>query len=192
MPSSGMQYVHRKLQRSVTEMRRSRTTRPNGSTRSTRGHDPHDTGSAQPLTASARPPRCRPAGRRRRARRPGRRRAPSPRAGGCPAPTPVARGSGRRRRTRPVTRMKWTLPSGRRARSRVGHADQARAGEAAVAHHPAQRRPGQQLEADQRAHRVAGQPEDRRAGERAEGERLGRLDRDLHPRSSRRCGRAPP
>ena len=30
IPSSGMQYVHRKLQRSVTEMRRSRCTRPNG------------------------------------------------------------------------------------------------------------------------------------------------------------------
>ena len=32
MPSSGMQYVHRKLQRSVTEMRRSRWTRPKLST----------------------------------------------------------------------------------------------------------------------------------------------------------------
>ena len=42
-----------------------------------------------------------------------------------------------------------------------------------------------QLEADQRAHRVAGQPEHRHAtvarGEQPEGERLGRLDRDLHP-----------
>jgi hypothetical protein len=28
MPSSGMQYVQRKLQRSVTEMRKSRTVRP--------------------------------------------------------------------------------------------------------------------------------------------------------------------
>src|SRR6056297_4027707 len=34
MPSSGMQYVQRKLQRSVMEMRRSRMMRPNGSTRS--------------------------------------------------------------------------------------------------------------------------------------------------------------
>ncbi len=34
IPSSGMQYVQRKLQRSVTEMRRSRIVRPNGSTRS--------------------------------------------------------------------------------------------------------------------------------------------------------------
>ena len=33
MPSSGMQYVQRKLQRSVTEIRRSRWTRPNESTR---------------------------------------------------------------------------------------------------------------------------------------------------------------
>ena len=34
IPSSGMQYVQRKLQRSVIEMRRSRMVRPNGSTRS--------------------------------------------------------------------------------------------------------------------------------------------------------------
>ena len=34
IPSSGMQYVQRKLHRSVIEMRRSRTVRPNGSTRS--------------------------------------------------------------------------------------------------------------------------------------------------------------
>jgi hypothetical protein len=31
-PSAGMQYVHRKLQRSVTETRRSSATRPNAST----------------------------------------------------------------------------------------------------------------------------------------------------------------
>ncbi|CAB4800210.1 unannotated protein [freshwater metagenome] len=31
MPSAGMQYVQRKLQRSVIEMRKSRTVRPNGS-----------------------------------------------------------------------------------------------------------------------------------------------------------------
>src|SRR5581483_12403179 len=34
MPSSGMQYVQRKLQRSVTDTRRSRTTRPKPSTSS--------------------------------------------------------------------------------------------------------------------------------------------------------------
>ncbi len=34
MPSAGMQYVQRKLHRSVTEIRRSRTVRPKGSTRS--------------------------------------------------------------------------------------------------------------------------------------------------------------
>ena len=36
MPSSGMQYVQRKLQRSVIEIRKSRTVRPNGSINSTK------------------------------------------------------------------------------------------------------------------------------------------------------------
>ena len=57
MPSSGMQYVQRKLQRSVTEIRRSLMTRPNGSTRST-----HPGSHAQPYgAADARPTAARSA-----------------------------------------------------------------------------------------------------------------------------------
>ena len=62
MPSSGMQYVQRKLQRSVTEIRRSRMARPKGSTRSVGSHAPsayeHEHGNVS----------HRPGSRRRRAR----------------------------------------------------------------------------------------------------------------------------
>ena len=51
-----------------------------------------------------------------------------------------------------------------------------------VARDLAQRGTGEQLEADARRHRVARQPEHRHAADRPERERLGRLDRDLHPR----------
>ena len=63
----------------------------------------------------------------------------------------------------------------------VGDRQDPRAERVGVAHHPAQRRPGEHLEADQRAHRIARQAEHRHAVDRAEGERLGRLDRHLHP-----------
>ena len=51
------------------------------------------------------------------------------------------------------------MPSGRRGSPDVGDGDDRRSVEDGVAHHLAQRRAGEQLEADQRADRVAGQPE---------------------------------
>ena len=50
-----------------------------------------------------------------------------------------------------------------------------------MTHHAPQRRPGEQLEADDRRHGVAGEAEHRGAVEHPEREGLRRFDRDLHP-----------
>ena len=73
------------------------------------------------------------------------------------------------------------MPSGRR-----GNACAARRGDLGpthvrVAHHPPQRGTREELEAHERRHRVARQPEHRHAPHDAERERLRRLDRDLAP-----------
>ena len=83
MPSSGMQYVQRKLQRSVTEIRRSRMTRPKGSTRSLALHG------HQPTSIEHGNVTRRAGSRRRRARSAMRRRARWPPAGGSPAHRPA-------------------------------------------------------------------------------------------------------
>ena len=67
----------------------------------------------------------------------------------------------------------------------VGNGSNRRPVDGCMPHHLAQRWPGQQFEADERADRVAGQSEDgnvlRARREQTERERLGRLDGYLHP-----------
>ena len=69
-------------------------------------------------------------------------------AGASPGRRPSGRATGRRRPWSPTTRTKWTLPSGRRRRASSATAvDRGPVDGVAVAHHLAQRRPGEQLEA---------------------------------------------
>ena len=73
------------------------------------------------------------------------------------------------------------MPSGRRGIALAATASTSGRCSSRVAAHLAQRGPGEQLEAHVRAHRVAGQPEQRHAAQQPERERLRRLDRDLPP-----------
>ena len=85
-PSAGMQYRQRKLHRSVTEMRRSRWTRPNPSINSPPTGTSVEGGRSDRLTAVVAPRRCRRRpDRHRRAARPAHRRRPWPTVGGNPA-----------------------------------------------------------------------------------------------------------
>ena len=164
MPSSGMQYVQRKLQRSVTEMRRSRMVRPNGSIRI---HSRH----GSPSTYAS--PRRQRSSRDRSADPPT--ATPSPSAttamalasdvaaswwlpcapdGAHVHPAVGAERGEHAHVVRSCRRVRRGRPSSATA-STVGRSS------ARVAHHLPQRRAGEQFEADQRADRVAGQAEHR-------------------------------
>ena len=195
IPSAGMQYVQRKLQRSVTEIRRSRTVRPNGSTRRRsrlrlRGHDrsPREQQARRPS-----PPA--PRRRRRRAARPARWPRPS-RASWC-EPWPPAERTWHRPSCADVgrsTRTKCILPSGRRRRPR-------RRPRASRAGRGRRRGPSSGAAPGGRTARsdtsddtgLPGRPNTGvRRPTRAEGERLGRPDGDLHPAHVADARRAPP
>ena len=179
MPSSGMQYVHRKLQRSVTEMRRSRCTRPNVSTSGVtiRTRLPADRPGAW------RPPQPPARRRRRRAARPGALAAAMAASWCEPCPPDD------RTWHRPSEPNEATDPH--EVRLAVGPAPEAVVGD--------RREPGPvdgarapsscATPAGRRARRtpcddtgLPGSPNTGTPPHRAERERLGRLDGDLHPR----------
>ena len=160
MPSSGMQYWHRKLHRSVTEMRRSRTVRPYVSTRTSltrSGYcDPRECKERYPSRSTSTSPPHRDSlavGNQGQ----GVGAAPWPATGAIPGRPPSGRGSDRRRRALPPPGSGEACRRGRRVIAVVGHPDHLEAVPvgAAEAHHLAQPRAGEQLETDHGRHRVA-------------------------------------
>ena len=155
---------------------------------------------ARPVPAGSRPASASPSSMTRRRRRPRRRRRRAGRPARWPRPWPASWwlpcSPALRTWYAPsassygaTTRTKWILPSGRRRSGSSATAAHVGPVEVVVgvAHHLPQRRPGEQLEATPsttpgcRAGRTPGRRAVGPAGDGAEGQRLGRLDGDLHP-----------